>query len=435
MSVREFTILRMRLLKPFQEFVASESAGGIILTLAAAAAFLWANTPFAHAYFHMKEMVLGFGHSSLQGSLEFWVNDGLMVIFFLLVGLEIKREMLAGELAGLRRAILPVVAAAGGMVCPAAIYALANWGTAGIHGWGIPMATDIAFALGVLSLVGRGVPLSLKVFLTALAIIDDLGAVLVIALFYSKQMHLVSLGLAAIVLVLCFVYGRVGGRRLSVFAALGVLLWYFMLTSGVHATVAGVLLALTIPLTAERAGRESAGQLSGDAQGLLQAFRTESRPSGSALRQSASEPQSGSPLQRLEHALGPWVAYAILPVFALMNAGVAVRGNALSVSDVTIGVCAGLLVGKPLGIVGFSWLATRTGLTRLPKGTSWGSITGVGLLGGIGFTMSLFINALAFGHSDLSDQAKLGVLSTSVLAAIVGLLVLRYVAGRRHRYP
>jgi NhaA family Na+:H+ antiporter len=380
----------MRRLNLFQRFVASESAGGILLAAAAAFAFVWANTPFAPAYFHMKELALPLGHPSLARSLEFWVNDGLMVIFFLLVGLEIKREVLVGELGGLRRAMLPVVAAIGGMVCPAAIYAAANWGTEGIRGWGIPMATDIAFALGVLSLLGRGVPASLKVFLTALAIIDDLGAVLVIALFYSEKLRLVGVGLSVLVVVACFAYGRLGGRRLSVFAALGVVLWYFVLTSGVHPTVAGVLLAMTIPLTAD------------------------------------------SPLHRLEHGLAPWVSYAILPVFALMNAGVTLRGDAAVVSGVTAGVALGLFVGKPLGIAGFSWLAARAGVVCLPNGAGWRSMIGIGLLGGIGFTMSLFINTLAFPHSPLLDQAKVGVLATSAIAAAAGLLVLRSSSGRGH---
>ena len=416
-----------RWLNPFQEFAASESAGGIILAFAAALAFVWANTPAADAYFHMKETVLGIGRWGLHGSLEFWVNDGLMVIFFLLVGLEIKREMLAGELAGLRRALLPVLAAVGGMLCPAAIYALINWGTEGIRGWGIPMATDIAFALGALSLLGRRVPLSLKVFLTALAIIDDLGAVLVIALFYSEKLHLVSLGLSLLMVLLCFVYGRLGGRRLSVFAILGIPLWYFMLTSGIHATVAGVLLALTIPLTGNRE-RDESGQLSSDPNGLLQKPPVEVPALGDHVR-------ATSPLHRLEHALQPWVAYGIMPIFALFNAGVTVQGGGAAVGRVSLGICLGLLVGKPVGIIGFSWLAARLGLARLPEGIRWPSMAGMGLLGGIGFTMSLFIANLAFAGSHHLDHAKLAVLLTSAVAAAAGMLVVIVATAmpRRHR--
>lgn len=381
---------RNRWLKPFQEFAQSESAGGIVLACAAAVALLWANLASA-SYVHLKELPLGLrlGPWDLQKPLEFWVNDGLMAVFFLLVGLEVKREMLIGELAGLRRAMLPILAALGGMIVPAAIYASLNWGTDAARGWGIPMATDIAFALGVLSLLGRRLPVGLKVFLTALAIVDDLGAVLVIALFYTQQLHLVSLGLSIALALACFAYGRLGGRRLAVFLPLGAVLWFFMLRSGVHATVAGVLLAMTIPIA-----------------------------SG-----------SHSPLRRLEHALESWAAYGILPIFALLNAGVPFKVGMLVVSHVTLGVSLGLLVGKPVGIVGFSWLAARIGLVRLPDGANWRTMIGIGLLGGIGFTMSLFINALAFPESELLYQAKLGVLLTSTIAAVLGLIVLRYAAG------
>jgi Na+:H+ antiporter, NhaA family len=313
------------------------------------------------------------------------------------------------------------------MLCPAAIYALINWGTEGIRGWGIPMATDIAFALGALSLLGRRVPLSLKVFLTALAIIDDLGAVLVIALFYSAKLHLVSLGLSLLAALLCFVYGRLGGRRLSVFVMLGVPLWYFMLTSGIHATVAGVLLALTIPLGGNRE-RDESGQLSSDPNGLLQKPPVE-------VPAFADHVRASSPLHRLEHALQPWVAYAIMPIFALFNAGVTVQGGGAAVGKVSFGVCLGLLVGKPIGIIGFSWLAARLGLARLPEGIRWPAMAGIGLLGGIGFTMSLFIANLAFAGSHHLDHAKLAVLLTSAVAAAAGMLVVIVATAipRQHR--
>ena len=315
-----------------------------------------------------------------------------MALFFFLVGLEIKRELLAGELAGRERATLPIAAALGGMLVPAAVYAWLNLGQPSIVGWGVPMATDIAFAVGVLALLGPRVPLALKVLLLALAIVDDLGAVLVIAVFYTGALSLIALGLAAAVWLLALAYGRRGGGRAAAFLALGLPLWYLVHASGVHATVAGVLLALAVPLGARGEDGERAE----------------------------------GPLHRFEHALHPWVAFGVMPAFALFNAGVPVGGGGTALADpVVLGTFLGLLVGKPVGIVLFAAAAVAARLTRLPRGVGWAAVTGVGLLGGIGFTMALFIGTLAFGEGPVLNQAKVGVLLASVCAAVAGFVLLR----------
>jgi NhaA family Na+:H+ antiporter len=416
------------LLTPFQQFVRRETIGGLILICTAAAAFVWANLPAAaDSYHHMKEYPIGvhIGSWALNQSLEWWVNDALMALFFLLVGLEIKREVLVGELAGWRRAMWPVLAAAGGMIVPAALYATVNWNGEALRGWGIPMATDIAFALGVMSLLGNRVPVSLKVFLTALAIVDDLGAVLVIAIFYTTSLHVVDFAMMAGLLGLCAAYGWTGGRRLSVYGVIGVVLWYVTYHSGVHATVAGVLLAMTIPI-----GPHSRSLPRPEANGAEPEFE-QMEAALQAVRTELAEAQS--PLHRLEHALTPWVAYLIMPVFALFNAGVTIAGGgAATISAVNVGILLGLLVGKPVGIVGASWISYRLGLISLPADVRWPAMVGAGILGGIGFTMSLFIAMLAFPSSPaLLDQAKLGVLATSVIAAGVGLAVLARATGKK----
>ncbi len=423
---------RRRLLKtlltPFQSFAQGESSSGLVLIAAAVVAFVWANLPVADAYFHMKEIHIGFEWNNriLDKPLEFWVNDGLMAIFFLLVGLEIKREILIGELQGVRRALWPAVAALGGMVVPAAIYASINWDTAALRGWGIPMATDIAFALGVITLLGKRVPTSLKVFLTALAIVDDLGAVLVIALFYTETLHLLSFAIVLAVFAACLLYGWLHGRNLGIFVLLGLVLWYFMFRSGVHPTVAGVLLAMTIPIPPHlrHPPRESA------AEGPQQYEATET-----ALQQEAKElAHLRSPLHRLERMLTPWVAFGIMPIFALFNAGISLQDGAVSVTPVTAGVFFGLLFGKPIGIVGASWLAAKSRMIALPREVHWSQMIGVGILGGIGFTMSLFIAMLAFPqHPTELDQAKLAILATSVVAAAAGLALLLATTPHRTR--
>lgn len=380
------------LLRPFEAFFGLESASGILLLLAAVIALVWANSPFAAYYFSLWEIpvTVGVGDFALSKTVHHWINDGLMTIFFFVVGLEIKREILTGELASPKKAALSVVAAIGGMLVPAALYALVNKGTAGASGWGIPMATDIAFAVGVLALLGSRVPLALKVFVTAVAIVDDLGAVLVIALFYTAEIAWSALALAAIVFVALILVNRLGFRSVPLYALFGIVLWFAFLKSGIHATIAGVLLAMTIP-----------------------------------ARQVATE-QIQAPLTRLEHALHPWVAFFIMPVFALANAGVSLGGEigATLTSPVTLGVILGLFLGKQIGILAAAWVSTRTGLAVLPRGVNLRQIWGVSMLCGIGFTMSLFIAGLAFTDAALLDSAKVGILAASLLSGAIGGLVL-----------
>ena len=410
-----------RILSPFEQFVHSESTGGVTLIFASIIAFAWANSPWAPWYLDLREIKFGIGLGgwSLEKPLLLWVNDGLMAFFFYLVGLEIKREVLVGELSEPRDATLAVVAAVGGMAVPASIYAAINWGGDGISGWGVPMATDIAFALGMMALLGDRVPLALKVFLTALAIVDDLGAVLIIALFYTSEISVPSLLVAAGALVLAFLYGRLGGRNLKVLAFIGLVVWFFVLQSGVHATVAGVLVALATPIRRKISPKNLRSELRA---GLDQGEFEEVEVKVANLERVLGDAQS--PLHRLEHLMHPWVAFLILPIFALFNAGVALGGWAGVTGPVTLGVLLGLLLGKPLGVLGFSWLATKTGIASLPDGVGWREMTGAGLLAGIGFTMSLFVGGLAFDGGEMLESAKLGILSASVVAAVLGLVLL-----------
>lgn len=410
-----------RILTPFQTFFQKESASGIVLIAAAVVAFAWANSPLVPSYEALKAtpLAVGLGGWGLEKPLILWVNDGLMGLFFLLVGLEIKRELLVGELKDPQAAAFPIFAAVGGMVVPAAIYVALNWGGEGMAGWAVPMATDIAFALGVMALLGRRVPLALKVVLTALAIVDDLGAVLVIALFYTAKLDLSYLGMALAVWIAALLYGRIGGRRLAVFGVLGVVLWFFMLKSGVHATVAGVLLAFAIPMRRELDPSEVKRRLAD----LLQSRDFEREEVELEYLEGLVE-QAQSPLHELEHSLQPWAAFVIMPVFALFNAGFQLSAEASLVAPVTLGTFLGLVVGKPLGVTLFCWLAVVSGRAALPAGVNWTAIWGLGLLAGIGFTMSLFIAALGFPQAALLDQAKLGVLTASVTAAGVGLWAL-----------
>jgi len=386
--------LKKRILRPFQEFARLETAGGILLFGATVVALLWANSPLRDSYSHLWHtvMTVSIGQFGLSKTLHVWINDGLMAIFFLVVGLEIKRELIEGELRTPKRAILPIAAALGGMLVPAAMFAGFNSGSEGARGWGIPMATDIAFALGVLTLLGSRAPAGLKIFLTALAIIDDLGAVLVIAIFYTSQLNLHALAIAGLLLLLLMALNKAGFRNAGVYVFVGFWLWLAVLNSGVHATIAGVLLAMTIPTD--------------------------------------PDPDDGIPqgtLFRMEHAIHPWVTFLILPIFALSNAGVALSAEVLGkVADpVSLGVVLGLVLGKPIGITLFAWLAVKARTAALPTSVNWLQVLGAGMLGGIGFTMSLFINELAFGASVLNAEAKLAILIASAVAGIVGTLFLR----------
>lgn len=421
------------LLRPFQTFLALESASGLLLLAAAMVALIWANSPWASSYFALWEthIVVGGGDLVIDKSLHHWINDGLMAVFFFVVGLEIKREVLVGELASPKRAALSVAAALGGMIVPAAIYAALNVGGVGADGWGIPMATDIAFALGVLALLGRRVPLSLKVFLTAVAIVDDLGAVLVIAFFYTAELVAGALVIATVVMLALVVVNRIGIRTPTAYVLLGLVLWAALLQSGVHATFAGVLLAVTIP--ARR--RIDAPEFLRRAELYLAEFAEDVKPGRSEPTEDqrdalhsldvASE-QVETPLIRLEHTLHPWVAFFIMPVFALANAGVSIGGDVASImeSRITLGIIIGLVVGKQIGVLAFSWAAVRSGLADLPAGVRWSQVWGISLLCGIGFTMSLFIASLAFADAALLDAAKIGILAASLIAGLGGTLVL-----------
>jgi NhaA family Na+:H+ antiporter len=423
-----------RLLGPFQEFARLEASGGILLLFCTVGALVWSNSPWRESYSDLwhTTLTVGFGSAALSKPLLLWINDGLMAIFFFVVGLEIKREILVGELATARQAALPLAGAVGGMIVPAIFYAALNAGGEGAAGWGIPMATDIAFALGVLALLGSRVDIRLKIFLTALAIADDLGAVLVIALFYTADISWASLAAAVLILALLLIMNRLGLQRPLVYALFGVAVWLAFLKSGVHATVAGVLLAMTVPSSVRLNPAEFLAQSRAVLNGLEKAAVGASPLVASHHQQAAIHTleraceQTQPPLQRLEHALHPWVTFLILPVFALANAGVSLAGevtNAVA-HPVALGVILGLVGGKPLGITLFSWLAVRSGLATLPGGMNWRHIHGAGWLAGIGFTMSLFIAGLAFGESQLLEMAKVGILLASVIAVVVGSLLL-----------
>jgi NhaA family Na+:H+ antiporter len=429
------------LLRPFQKFFELEAASGIVLLACAVVAIVWANGPWAAAYTALWNAtgIIGVGPLALSKPLLLWVNDGLMAVFFFVVGLEIKREMLTGELSSPAKAMLPIGAAVGGMAAPAALYLLFNAGQPTARGWGIPMATDIAFALGVLALLGSRVPSSLRVFLTAVAIVDDLGAVLVIALFYTDDLSMPALGLAALLGLALLVANTAGVHAPAVYVLVGVALWIAVLKSGVHATVAGVLVAMAIP--ARR--RIDPGVFPSRAQALLDQFAADRGDGGHHLSEQqrdavwslqAACASVQAPLTRLEHALHPWVAYAIMPIFALANAGVAIstEGLAAAVADpLVLGIVLGLVIGKQLGVLGASWALVRTGLASMPQAAGWWQLYGVAVLCGIGFTMSLFIAALAFAGPAELERAKIGILAASAVSALLGILLLA--AGPRAR--
>jgi Na+:H+ antiporter, NhaA family len=380
--------LPKRLSATIKDFHDSEAAGGIILMVSAALALIIANSPFAQSYFDILNHKTG-GLTVLH-----WINDALMAVFFLLVGLEIKREFIGGELATWKQRALPAFAALGGMAVPALIYVSINFqAQQTLRGWAIPSATDIAFALGILALLGKRVPASLKIFLAALAIIDDLGAVVVIALFYTAQIHLWALGGVAAVTAALIGLNVMGVRRLALYLPLGAALWYFMHESGVHATLSGVVLALTIPT-------DSSGH---------------------------------SPLLRLEHALHKWVAFAIVPLFGFANAGVSLAGVSLAAltHPVTLGIAAGLFLGKQIGVFAAARLAVMSGITEAPRDASWAQVYGVSILCGVGFTMSLFIGLLAFpGDEIMASAVKIGVLAGSAVSGVAGAGALMLASGR-----
>ncbi|MBW3578360.1 MAG: Na+/H+ antiporter NhaA [Actinobacteria bacterium] len=428
--------------QPVLAFMRTEASGGIVMLVAAVAALIWANSPWSASYealisTHLT-LELG-GIDVLDHTVQEWVNDALMVIFFFVVGLEIKRELVVGELRDPRAAALPAVAALGGMVAPALIYLAFNAGTPASRGWGIPMATDIAFAIGVVSLVGTRVPISAKLFLLALAIVDDLGAILVIAVFYTADVSVGWLAVAVAGLLLVVVMQRLHVRAELLYLLAGTVVWLGMLESGVHATIAGVALGLLTPTASFYRPEEftSAARRLVDRvdaytghPGAPEDARTTERTQALSRDVERLAHESVSPLHRLEHKLAPWSSFLVVPIFAFANAGVRISQEELAgaVGDsVVVGVFLGLLVGKVIGVTGAAWLAVRLGVARLPHGTGWGQMAGLGLLAGIGFTVALFVTALAFDDPDLVASAKLGIFAASLVAGAVGFAWLRFV--------
>jgi len=395
-----------KLAKPLQEFFRLESSGGLVLMVATVLALLAANSPLApfYAMFLDLPLEIRIGAFGIGKPLLLWINDGLMAAFFFLVGMELKREVVEGHLSSLRRAALPAFAAAGGMLAPAAFYVALNWGdSAAMKGWAIPTATDIAFALGVLTLLGKRVPAALKVFLLSVAIFDDLGAIIVIAIFYTAELSLISLVAAAILTLGLACLNRWNVKRPAAYLLLGIPMWVAVLKSGVHATLAGVVLAMFIPLRV-----------------------SENSPEGKG---------SGSLLRHLEHTLHPWVAFGVLPVFAFANAGIPIAG--LSITDVLhpvpLGIVTGLFLGKQIGVLAMCNLAMRLGIASLPEGVSWRQLHGTALLCGIGFTMSLFIASLAFeqGATAYLGLDRLGILIGTLVSGVLGYVVLRFSVGSK----
>jgi len=384
-------------LRVLPNFLKHESAGGIILFFCVIISLLIANSPLGAGFNRLLESQIGFDTDSihLRYSVALWINDGLMAIFFLLVGLEIKRELVEGELASPKKAALPILSAIGGAIIPALIYLFLNSGTATANGWGIPMATDIAFALAVITMLGKRVPLSLKIFLAALAIVDDLLAILVIALFYSAELDIISLAYAGGIFLLLILFNRFGVKNIAFYLIPGVFIWYFIHHSGIHATVAGVLTALTLPTTPV-----------------------------------AKE----SPLEKLEHALIKPVNFLIIPIFALANTNIRFEDGMVDglFSGLGMGIVLGLLIGKPVGIFLMSWLSVKAKICQLPEGANWVHIVGVGLLAGIGFTMSIFIALLSFVDPELVAVAKFSILTASVLSGILGFFLLKMSGNKQN---
>ncbi len=423
-----------KIMAPVSHFIHLEYTSGIVLLISVVIAIVWANSPFHDFYEHLWHInfSVGFDKFLLSHPLHIWINDGLMAIFFFVIGLELKREFMEGELSSLQKASLPMTAALGGMLVPAVIYFFINKGTPAAHGWGIPMATDIAFALALLSMASKHIPVSIKIFLSALAVADDLGAVLVIAFFYTEQINFVPLAIGAGFLLLLMLGNRMGIRSALFYLLLGIGAWIGFLLSGVHATIAGVLVAFTIPAVTridEQIYSSNLRKLSYDFEAdipqrgsLITPLQNKTIQKVKTLSMAAE-----TPLQTIEHALHPWVAFVIMPLFALANAGIVITSDFFSsiINPVSIGVAAGLIIGKFTGILLFCWIMVRFRISTLPEGANWKHIAGVALLAGIGFTMSLFISGLAFKIQAFIDQAKYGILIASIIAGILGTIVLR----------
>lgn len=418
-----------RTLAAFERFLHIQAASGIVLLLAAAFALIWSNSLFAHHYDALwhAPLTLALGPYQVSQSLHFWINDGLMTVFFLVVGMEVRREIHAGSLSGLRQAGLPLAAAAGGVLLPAVIYLLLNDTAPTRQGWAIPTATDIAFAVGLLALLGRRVPANLRIFLLALAIIDDIVAVIIIALFYSGGLDYNGFAVAAIGILLVLLLQQMGIGNAWAYVLPGAILWMGLLITGAHPTLAGVVLGLmtpVVPMGLRESPRVTVSRIASELGGRT-ATATAEATAKQMQQLRLAQRELLPPAMRLENALHPWVAFAIMPLFALANAGVSFDGIDLSAADagrVTAGVALALVLGKPLGIVGLSWLTVRLGWCVLPAGVSWAGIWLVGLFAGVGFTMSIFIAMLAFEDANLLGAAKLGVLAGSIISALLGLL-------------
>ncbi len=424
---------------PFEQFLHAQTTTGLVLILMTIVALILANSTFADAYLHLihTKIDIIIGSWKLSHSIHHWINDGLMAIFFFLIGLEIKREILVGELSNISVAILPILAAIGGMVVPALIFLSINYGGEGVRGWGIPMATDIAFAISALVLLGKRVSAPLVTFLVALAIVDDLGAVIVIALFYTEQIHIMSLGLSGMFFLILVLFNRFGIHAILPYFIVGLFMWFFMLESGVHATIAGVIAAMAIPFKP----KISPAYFTAHTKNLLDEYdnypvtkeHTMHEKQKAILQNLKDRIDSvNSPAARLEHSLHLPVALIIIPLFALANAGISINFSSISniiVEPVTVGVMAGLILGKIIGIAGVSYLAIKFGIAKLPKNSTMSQIFGVAFLGGIGFTMSIFVADLAFvGNDTLIFQAKIGILAASLFSGVFGYLWLRYIA-------
>ncbi len=424
---------------PFEHFIHAQTTTGMMLMFMTVLALILANTPLTESYAHFfhTKVDLNIGSWKLSHTIHHWINDGLMAVFFFIIGLEIKREILVGELSNIKVAILPILAAIGGMVFPALIYFGINAGTEGAAGWGIPMATDIAFAISALVLLGNRVPTALVTFLVALAIVDDLGAVLVIAIFYTEQINMLPLGLAGVSFLILVLFNRFGIHMVLPYFIVGLFMWFFMLESGVHATIAGVIAALAIPSKPKQAPVE----FTNNTRNLLDEYDSypvatdhmmHERQKAILLNIKDKIDSIGTPAARLEHSLHLPVALIIIPLFALANAGITIDFNSISttiVEPISLGIIVGLILGKVLGIFGVSWLAIKLKIATLPQGSTMSQIFGVAFLGGIGFTMSIFVADLAFLNTpELIFQAKIGILAASLFAGLFGYFWLRYIA-------